>query len=92
TTATGTVLATYAQFPIQGTTTLAADTEIGFSAQPQSNTFIEFGIGIPGAQTAAPTDGVFFRLNASGLQGIASFNGAEATTGLFPATAGTGTW
>ncbi|WP_196301932.1 hypothetical protein, partial [Streptococcus pneumoniae] len=80
----------YAQFPIQGTTTVSADTEIGFSAQPQSNTIIEFGIGIPGAQTAAPTDGVFFRLNASGLQGIASFNGggggSEATTGLFPAT------
>lgn len=92
TTTTGTVFSTYAQFPIQGTTTVSADTEIGFSAQPQSNTFIEFGIGIPGAQTAAPSDGVFFRLNASGLQGIASFNGAESSTGLFPATAGTGTW
>lgn len=92
TTTTGTVLATYAQFPIQGTTTVSADTEIGFSAQPQSNTFIEFGIGIPGAQTAAPSDGVFFRLNASGLQGIASFNGAEATTGLFPLADGAGTW
>lgn len=89
---TGTVLATYAQFPIQGTTTVSADTEIGFSAQPQSNTFIEFGIGIPGAQTVAPTDGVFFRLSASGLQGIASFNGAEATTGLFPLADGSGTW
>lgn len=92
TTTTGTVFSTYAFFPIMGTTTLAADTEIGFSNQPQSNSFIEFGIGIPGAQTVAPTDGVFFRLNASGLQGIASFNGAEATTGIFPATAGTGTW
>lgn len=92
TTTIGTVFATYAQFPLQGTTTVSADAELGFSAQPQSNTFIEFGIGIPGAQTVAPTDGVFFRLNASGLQGIASFNGAEATTGLFPATAGTGTW
>jgi hypothetical protein len=83
TTTTGTVFSTYAFFPILGTTTLATDTEIGFSAQPQSNVFIEFGIGIPGAQTVAPTDGVFFRLNASGLQGIASFNGAEATTGIF---------
>lgn len=89
---TGTVLATYAQFPIQGTTTVSADTEVGFSAQPQANTFIEFGIGIPGAQTAAPTDGVFFRLNSGGLQGIASFNGAEASTGLFPLAAGAGTW
>lgn len=92
TTTTGTVFSTYAQFPIQGTTTVSADTEIGFSAQPQSNTFIEFGIGIPGAQTVAPTDGVFFRLNVSGLQGIASFNGTEVTTGIFPLSGGTGTW
>lgn len=92
TTTTGTVFATYAFFPLLGTTTLAADAELGFSAQPQANSFIEFGIGIPGAQTVAPTDGVFFRLNSSGLQGIASFNGAEASTGIFPATAGTGTW
>jgi len=92
TTTTGTVLATYAFFPLMGTTTLAADTELGFSAQPQANSFIEFGIGIPGAQTAAPSDGVFFRLNASGLQGIASFNGTETSTGVFPETGGTGTW
>lgn len=92
TTTTGTVCSTYAFFPLMGTTTLAADTEIGFSAQPQSNTFIEFGIGIPGAQTAAPSDGVFFRLTASGLQGIASFNGTETSSGIFPATDGTGTW
>lgn len=92
TTTTGTVFATYAFFPLMGTTTLAADAELGFSAQPQSNSFIEFGIGIPGAQTAAPSDGVFFRLNASGLQGIASFNGAETSSGIFPLSGGTGTW
>ena len=40
----------------------------------------------------APTDGVFFRLNSSGLQGIASFNGAEVSTGVFPLADGTGTW
>ena len=92
TTTTGTVLATYARFPFQGTTTVSADAELGFSAQPQSNTFIEFGVGIPGAQTVAPLDGVFFRLDSSGLRGIASFNGAEASTGLFPLADGTGTW
>ena len=92
TTATGTVFATYAYFPLIGTTTLATDCEVGFSAQPQSNTFIEFGVGIPGAQTVAPSDGVFFRLNSAGLQGIASFNGTETSTGIFPASNGTGTW
>lgn len=92
TTTTGTVFATYATFPIIGTQTLSADFELGFSAQPQTNSFVEFGIGIPGAQTVAPTDGVFFRLNSSGLQGIASFNGAEVSTGVFPLAAGAGTW
>lgn len=51
-------------FPILGTTTLAVDTEIGFSAQPQTNTFIEFGCGFSGTPTTAPTDGVFFRLSS----------------------------
>lgn len=92
TTTTGTVFATYATFPTTGTQTLSADFELGFSAQPQTNTFIEFGLMIPGAQTVAPTDGVFFRLNSSGLQGIASFNGAEVSTGVFPQENGTGVW
>lgn len=92
TTTTGTVFSTYATFPTTGTQILAADFELGFSAQPQSNSFIEFGLMIPGAQTLAPTDGVFFRLNSSGLQGIASFNGAEVSTGVFPLADGTGTW
>lgn len=92
TTTTGTNFQTYAYFPIIGTQTLSADVEIGFSAQPQTNSFIEFGFMLVGGAAAAPTDGVFFRLNSSGLQGIASFNGAETSTGVFPATAGTGTW
>lgn len=92
TTTTGTVFQTYAQFPTTGTQTLAADFAVGFSAQPQTNSFIEFGLMIPGAQTVAPTDGVFFRLNSAGLQGIASFNGSETSTGVFPAADGAGTW
>lgn len=92
TTTTGTVFATYATFPTNGTQTLSADFELGFSAQPQTNTFIEYGIGIPGAQTAAPGDGVFFRLSSSGLQGIVSFNGTETSSGVFPLANGAGTW
>jgi hypothetical protein len=89
---TGTQLATYAQFPNTGTTTLSADTEVGFSAQPTTNTFVEFGLGLAGTALVAPGDGVFFRLNAAGLQGIASFNGTETSTGVFPLSGGTGTW
>lgn len=89
---TGVVLQSYASFPKLGTQTISADFEAAFSAQPQANSFIEFGQGVAGAQTVAPTDGVFFRLNSSGLQGIASFNGAEVSTGVFPLSNGTGVW
>lgn len=92
TTTSGSVFNTYAYFPTPGTQTLSGDFELGFSAQPQTNSFVEWGLGIPGAATVAPTDGVFFRLSSAGLSGIASFNGAEATTGVFPLSGGTGTW
>lgn len=92
TTTTGVQLATYAAFPAIGTTTLSADVETAFNNQPVTNSFIEFGLGIPGSQTAAPTDGVFLRLNASGLQGIVSFNGSETSSGIFPLADGAGVW
>lgn len=92
TTTTGTQLSTYAFFPVTGTTTLSLDAELGFSAQPSANNFVEWGLGAPGTATTAPTDGVFFRLSSAGLQGIASFNGSEVSTGIFPLSGGTGTW
>jgi hypothetical protein len=92
TTTTGTTFATYAFFPFIGTATLSNDVELGFSAQPQANSFVEWGVGLPGTATTAPTDGVFFRLSSAGLQGIASFNGTEVSTGIFPLADGTGTW
>lgn len=91
TTTTGVQLETYAVFPNIGTQTLSFDTELAFSAQPTANTFIEFGLGLPGTNTTAPTDGVFFRLTSAGLLGIASNNGTE-TISTFPLTGGTGTW
>ena len=89
---TGVQFSTYATFPNMGTNTLSADVEIGFSAQPTANTFVEFGLGIPGGAIVAPSDGVFFRLTSAGLQGIASNNGTETSTGLFPLSNGAGTW
>ena len=89
---TGTIFATYATFPATGTQTLSNDCELSFSAQPATNVFIEFGLGSPGAVGVAPTDGVFFRLNSSGLLGVASSNGTESTTGVFPLSAGSGVW
>lgn len=88
---TGSVFATYATFPNNGTQTLSADVELAFSNQPVSNTIIEFGLGIPGSQLVAPLDGVFMRLTSAGLIGVASNNGTE-TPIAFPLTDGTGIW
>jgi hypothetical protein len=89
---TGVQLSTYAFFPCTGTTTLSLDSEIAFSAQPATNTFVEWGVGQAGTQLIAPADGVFFRLSSAGLQGICSYNGTETSTGVFPLSGGTGTW
>ncbi len=91
TTTTGSQFETYATFPNTGTQTLSADVEMGFSAQPVTNGFIEFGLGLPGTSTTAPTDGVFIRLNSAGLMGVVSSNGTE-TTLAFPLADGAGVW
>ena len=88
----GSVFQTYAAFPTTGTTTISVDVELAFSAQPTTNTFIEWGLGLPGTAAIAPTDGVFFRLSSAGLQGIASNNGTETSTGIFPLSGGSGVW
>ena len=92
TTTTGATLSTYACFPNNGTATLSADFEVSFSATPQTNVFVEIGLGIPGGATGAPTDGVFLRVSSAGVQGIASNNGTETSTGIFPLADGAGTW
>jgi hypothetical protein len=92
TTTTGVQLSTYATFPVVGTTTLSMDVGVAFSAQPTTNTFIEWGVGVPGGATAEPSDGVFFRVSSSGVQGICSYNASETSTGVFPLSGGTGTW
>ena len=75
TTTTGLLFQTRAMFPATGTCTLSGDVELGFTAQPVSNTIVDFGFFLaPTANPYAPTDGVYFRLNASGLQGIVNSN------------------
>jgi hypothetical protein len=91
TTTTGAQVATYACFPNNGTNTLSADVELAFSSQPQTNVFIEFGLGIPGSQTTAPTDGVFLRLSSAGLQMVTSNNGTETIIPA-PLADGAGVW
>jgi hypothetical protein len=92
TNSSGITLRTYATFPVTGTQTLSCDIEIGFSAQPTTNTFVEFGMFSPNTNITVPIDGCFFRLTSAGLQGIVSNSGTETSTGIFPLANGTGTW
>jgi len=93
TTTTGLLFQTRATFPATGTCTLSGDIELGFTAQPTTNTIVDFWFFLaPTSNPYAPTDGVYFRLNWSGLQGIVNSNGTETSTGVFPLADGTGTW
>lgn len=75
TTTTGTLFQTKAYFPTAGTCTLSGDFELAFSAQPTTNSVIDYGFFIANQTNPyAPTDGVYFRLSASGLQGICNYN------------------
>lgn len=85
TASTGTSFQTYAYFPILGTSTTAVDMELAFSAQPTTNTVIDFGLFLPNtANPYNPTDGCYFRLQSGGLQGVANYNGTETQTAIFP--------
>lgn len=93
TTTTGVAYSSRAYFPATGTQTLSCDMELAFTAQPTTNTIIDFGLFVPGAANPyTPVDGAFFRLNSAGLQGVISHNGTETSTGVFPLSNGTGTW
>jgi hypothetical protein len=93
TTTTGMTFGSFAQFPIGGTNTLVVETALSFSAQPNSNTVIDFGVFQRGASTAfLGLDGVYFRMNSTGLSGVINNAGVETTTGVFPLALGTGTF
>jgi hypothetical protein len=87
TTTTGVAFASYAEFPMLGTTELYCEIEGSFSAQPVANASIDFGLFRRGASNPyAPTDGVYFRLTSSGLYGVINSNGSETTTAVMAFT------
>ena len=93
TTTTGMSFGTFAMFPLSGTQTLAVETALAFSAQPNANQVIDFGVFQRGAATPyAPLDGAYFRMSSTGMQGVINVNGVETTTAVFPLSGGTGTF
>src|SRR3972149_6136697 len=81
----------YQHFPIMGTTPLWVQSQVQFPQTPVTNNVCEWGVGIA-TGTAAPTDGVFWRYNASGeFRGVVNFNGTETQTATLDAGALVGT-
>ena len=87
TTTTGGSFATWAEFPILGTSMLYCEFEGSFNANPTTNTIIDLGMFRPATTNPyAPADGVYFRLTSAGLFGVLNSNGTETTTGVFAFT------
>jgi hypothetical protein len=70
-------VSTYAHFPFLADLATYATIDLLLTQNPQNNAVTEFGFGQASALTA-PTDGAFFRYNASGqLLAVISINGTE---------------
>ncbi len=87
TTTTGVQWNSYAEFPLIGSSNLYGEFAGSFTALPATNTIVDFGfVRLATTNPYAPTDGIYFRLNSSGLFGVINFNGAETTSGAFDFT------
>lgn len=74
-------LTTYRHFPCYKTYTTYFEAEVQFSQIPVTNNVCEWGAFIS-TSTTAPTDGVFFRLNAGGeFRAVVNNNGTETQSG-----------
>lgn len=83
TTTTGTLVQSYAYFPLLGAAQLYGEFEGSVNANATTNMVIDFGFFLAGTATPyAPTDGIMFRLTAAGWQGVINFNGTETTAAL----------
>ena len=90
TTTTGASYQSQRSYPLLGALPLYVEAAVAFTAQPQTNTAIDFGLGtLATTNPYAPTDGVYFRLGSAGLLGVANYNGTEQTITLAAAN-GTG--
>jgi hypothetical protein len=84
TTTTGVEFNTYAEFPLIGSSNLYGEFAGSFSAQPTTNTIVDFGFArLATSNPYAPTDGIYFRLTSAGLFGVINSNGTETTSSVF---------
>lgn len=87
TTATGCQIQTYRHFPLQGGGGVYCEVALALSNAMPTNVNIDFGLFLPAtASTSIPLDGVYFRINSSGVFGVVNNNGTEAATAVFAFT------
>lgn len=81
---TGCLIQTYVGFQVTLNGGLYWEHDVAFTNWAITNTTIDFGHFLAAATTPyAPTDGVFFRVTAAGIFGVANFNGVETVTAVF---------
>lgn len=86
TSAHGAFMRSFQYFPLIGTAPLAVEITFGmFTAALVTNEVWLCGLGLPGAATTAPTDGVWLQLTSSGLIGVMNYNGTQTQTGVLKA-------
>jgi hypothetical protein len=80
TTLTGVSMQTWRYFKLLSNAELYVEATINLNADPLANQVVELGLFL-GTQNSAPADGVYFRLNSTGLFGVVNNNGTETITG-----------
>lgn len=91
---TGSRFQTYQYFPIFGGAETYAYFNIAFTGTwAVTNTTIDVGLFVAASSTPyAPTDGVFIRVNNTGMFGVSNFNGTEQSTTPFKVSSTGSTW
>jgi hypothetical protein len=94
TTTTGVRVSTNRTFPIYGASDLWFEFTAAFAGSwTPTNTVIDVGGFLSGTSTPyTPTDGVFFRIDSSGIRGVLSYAGSETQTDVFVAVHGGSNW
>ncbi len=83
TTNTGCSLQTKRVFPLVTGTSLYAEANIAFTAAALSGQEAYFGFGDVAAVTAAPADGVWFKVSSAGITGVITYSGTPTESGVF---------
>lgn len=87
TTGTGCQIQTWRHFPLQGGGGLYFESAMSLSNNPVTNWTLDFGGFLPAAaSTSLPVDGIYFRINSTGVFGVVNNNGTESATSVFTFT------